>query len=113
MIRGERGSGTVVAVALLAAVILVGTAVIVAAQAAVVARRAAAAADAAALAAADTALGIVPGVPCETARRVAQADGAALTGCHLSGTTARVEVRSSTPFGHIGARARAGPPGSG
>src|SRR5690606_2062874 len=106
----ERGSGSVVAIALVAAVVTVAVAVL--ALSAGLARRQAviAAADAAALAAADTALGIVPGSPCEVASRVAAANGATLTSCSVDGVVVTVQVGGSFGGIPIAAVARAGPP---
>lgn len=78
--------------------------------AAVQARRAAGAADASALAAADTASGVVDGVPCDRAAGVAAAGGARLAACTVDGLVATVTV--AVPFGPLAATAtaRAGPP---
>ncbi|MFI1186316.1 Rv3654c family TadE-like protein [Streptomyces californicus] len=87
-------------------------AVVLALGQAVAARhRAGGAADLAALGAADRALeGAV--VACETARRVAQAQGAELVRCVVDGEIADVTAR--TRFGPYtpAVRARAGPPGA-
>jgi len=69
-----------------------------------------AAADAGALAAADTALGIHPGVPCEQAARVVAAHDAVLSGCHAEGAVVTVEVSGAVAGIAVTARARAGPP---
>ena len=71
------------------------------------------AADAGALAAADVAVGLFPGVPCEAAAQIVEANGAALTGCVADGLI--VTVSAERPF--LGLRLRAvataGPPSSG
>jgi secretion/DNA translocation related TadE-like protein len=67
------------------------------------------AADAAALAAADTISGLVPGVPCDTAGRAAQLNGANLGGCTFDGLIATVSVSRPAGLPTIEARARAGP----
>jgi secretion/DNA translocation related TadE-like protein len=69
-----------------------------------------AAADAAALAAADAAVGITPGYPCEAARAAATANGGQLTGCDLDGLVATVTVTGSILGFTLTARATAGPP---
>ena len=70
------------------------------------------AADAAALAAADVAIGIVPGVPCDAASTAAALNGARLSECRLSGVVATVATESFVLGVRVEARARAGPPGS-
>lgn len=106
----DRGVATVW-VAVTAAGLCAVFAVVLALGQAVAARhRAGGAADLAALAAADRALeGAV--VACETARRVALAQGAVLLRCAVHGEIADVTARSG--FGPYlpAARARAGPPG--
>jgi secretion/DNA translocation related TadE-like protein len=71
----------------------------------------AAAADASALAAADVAVGIVPGYPCETAGQVAAANGAALGSCHLDGLVATVSATRWIIGIPVTSIATAGPPG--
>lgn len=96
---GDRGSGSILAVAIVAAMLALVTlstplyAVLSAKQ------RAASAADAAALAAASVALGVVPGVPCAAAESLASANGASVTRCEVDGAivTVRVTVRVSLP----------------
>jgi secretion/DNA translocation related TadE-like protein len=73
-------------------------------------QRVIAAADAGALAAADTALGIHPGVPCAAARVVVEAHGAALTRCELDGVVATVVASNAIAGVEVSAAARAGPP---
>ncbi|MGN6613310.1 MAG: Rv3654c family TadE-like protein [Angustibacter sp.] len=110
---GDRGSATVLATALVAlaavlAVLLAGLASAVLAR-----HRAASAADLAALAAAST-LSRSPGDACATAARVAQRNGARVSGCAAFATSVDVSVRVR-PAGlarHLGeavGRARAGP----
>ena len=91
---GERGSGSILAVAIIAAMLaslslLLPLCLVLAAK-----QRAAGAADAAALAAADVAVGIHPGSPCPAASAVAAANGATLARCVVDGTT--VTVRAVT-----------------
>ena len=112
----ERGSGTVLVVAVLGAVVLLAVTMIPLGGAFVASQGAANAADAAALAAADVASGLIPGVACEAAARAASVNGAALAGCELKGAVAQVSV--TLDWSALGwamsssARARAGPPGS-
>jgi secretion/DNA translocation related TadE-like protein len=69
------------------------------------------AADASALAAADVAVGLVPGVPCEVAAMVAQANGASLADCRLDGLVATVTAGASVLGLPVAATSSAGPPG--
>lgn len=103
-------SGTVVTVGLAAGLIgLAGMYLPV--YAALATRQAVAgAADAAALAAADVAVGIHPGYPCEAAERVATANGASLLDCELDGLMASVTVGRGILGIPVTARATAGPP---
>lgn len=108
--RGEGGSGGVLALAVLAllAVLTVGSVGVGVALGA--RQRIVAAADAGALAAADTALGIHPGIPCAVAAEVVAANGAALVGCELAGVVATVTVSGAVIGVVVTATARAGPP---
>jgi len=106
----ERGSGSVLVVAMLGAIVAVAASALAVIGAVAAHTRAAAAADLAALAAADAVSGRVPGIPCELANVVARANGAALTSCTQS--RADVTVATVVPYlgASAGARARAGPP---
>lgn len=108
--RPEHGSGGVLALAALA--MLAALAVAVAGVGAALAQRqrVIAAADAGALAAADTALGIHPGVPCEEAAQVVDAHGATLVACDVEGVVATVSVSAMIAGVLVMAEARAGPP---
>lgn len=112
-IRGEKGTGSVLALGILCAVIVVTAGALAVVGAGAAQARAAAAADLAALAAADGASGRLPGVPCDLAGAVAQANGASLDACEQAGTT--VTVTASIPYlgSAASASARAGPPDSG
>lgn len=68
------------------------------------------AADAAALAAADTAVGIVSGVPCAAAADVAAANGATLRSCDVDGLIVTVTVGRLLMGVSVTAAATAGPP---
>jgi len=109
----ERGSGTVLALALVLVLLVAGTAVGLLAQAGVLASRAAAAADLAALAAADAARGLAPGEPCAVAAEVAARNDARISSCSIEGgDTVQVgtELHIRSPFGTATGLARAGPP---
>ncbi len=106
----DRGSGTVLTVALVAAVALVATAAIGLGVGLAARQRVLAAADAAALAAADVASGAAPGDPCRAAAKVAAADGARLDACVADGLVLTVAVGGSVSGIPLTARATAGPP---
>ncbi|MEO6942551.1 MAG: Rv3654c family TadE-like protein [Terrimesophilobacter sp.] len=112
-ISGERGAGSILAVAVLAAI--VGAVILVAPLAHALVLRAAmlGAADAAALAAADVARGISPGVPCVIAASVAHANGALLTDCLVDGDIVTVRVSTSVLGLPVAVAATAGPPVTG
>jgi secretion/DNA translocation related TadE-like protein len=109
-VRADRGSGSVLALAILLAFMAFAVAVTALGAGLVVRQRVIAAADGAALAAADTLLGVLPGVPCDAARRVAEANGALLVDCELDGLTATVETSARVAGVEVRARSRAGPP---
>lgn len=110
--HGDEGAATVVGLALIALLILVGVATAAVGGAVLAHRRAEAAADLAALAAAQALQG--RGDPCREAARIAQANDAQLRACTVDGWTASVEVAVSGPrligLGlSLPARSRAGP----
>jgi secretion/DNA translocation related TadE-like protein len=112
----DGGSGSVLVLGLVAVAVLLAGAGAVLAQVGAAASRAGSAADLAALAAADVLLGRAAGEPCAVARRVAQANGAALTGCSPAAdgsVVVHVEVLpggAAAAVGSARAGARAGPP---
>jgi secretion/DNA translocation related TadE-like protein len=106
----DRGSGSVLALAVLGAVAIVAIAALALGAALTVRQRVIGAADAAALAAADGASGAVAGEPCALARRLAEAGGAALDSCVVDGLVATVAVSARVGPVPFGARSRAGPP---
>jgi hypothetical protein len=109
-VRREDGAGTVLAVALVAAVV---AAFLLAAAGALVLdahRRVVAAADAAALAGADVALGDATGVPCARAASLAAAADVRLDRCAQRGTLVRVHASTVVLGVALGADAVAGPP---
>ena len=107
---GERGSGSILAVALVAGMLCLAAlcAPLLAALPAL--QRAAGAADAAALAAADVASGALPGIPCEAAARVARANGVTLGRCELEGIVATTSISLHVGGVEITASATAGSP---
>ncbi|RNE62617.1 hypothetical protein EEJ31_07255 [Cryobacterium tepidiphilum] len=106
----DLGSGSVLAVAILGACLLL-TAVLVPALAMLaLGQGVQGAADAAALAAADTASGAVPGIPCEAAAAAAALNGATVAACRVDDLIATVAVERRVAGFRLGAEARAGPP---
>ncbi|GAA4175070.1 Rv3654c family TadE-like protein [Gryllotalpicola koreensis] len=110
--RSERGAGSVLAVAVLGALMLVTGAVVLALGALAAQQSVQSAADAAALAAADTLSGRATGYPCENAARAAALDQASVASCDTDGLVAVVAVSRGWARLELSARARAGPPGT-
>ncbi|MDJ0347997.1 Rv3654c family TadE-like protein [Cryobacterium sp. PH29-G1] len=106
----ERGAGSVLALALIGATVLLTTVVVSVLALLAAGRSVATAADAAALAAADTASGAIAGYPCEAADAAATLNGAAVTHCAVVGLIASVSVLRRVHGLDISASARAGPP---
>jgi secretion/DNA translocation related TadE-like protein len=102
----------VVAAAIIGVVCSVTIAVAAAAGVLVERHRLTGATDAAALAAADAAAGVVPGVPCDEAERVAEANRVRIVTCLVTGADAEVEATSAVGAYAIRASARAGQPPS-
>ncbi|KZE92825.1 hypothetical protein AVP42_02090 [Agromyces sp. NDB4Y10] len=107
----ERGAASVLALAIVGAVVALAAASIAVLGGFVASQVAANAADAAALAAADALSGVVPADPCGIARTAAERNGARLVHCKLAGPAASVAVAVAAPFAEVTAEARAGPPG--
>jgi secretion/DNA translocation related TadE-like protein len=107
----ERGSGSVLAVGVLGAVVLLTMIVLPLCAVLVVGQSVRGAADAAALAAADTLSGLVAGVPCQAAAEIAALNGASVVSCTAAGPIASVTVTRQVLGWTLNARARAGPPG--
>lgn len=110
VLRTERGSGTVLGFAVLAAVVGV-TIVALPLYGAFVGRQAVSgAADAAALAAADTRAGVVSGYPCTLAQAIAEVNQTRLLSCELDGLVATVAVSRTILGIEVVVFATAGPP---
>lgn len=115
--RAQRGSGTVLALGLIAVVLLALVAVTAVGQVALARSQSRTAADLAALASAGELHGVHPasaGGPCGRAERTARANGATEANCRIEGETTRVEARVAVrgPWGWgrpAHAVARAGP----
>lgn len=110
MIGDDTGSGSVLTVALVGSIAALASLSLPLYMGLAVRQSVAAAADAAALGAADVAVGIVPGYPCDVAARVAAANGAALTGCELDGLVATVSATRWIVGIPVSSHATAGPP---
>ena len=108
--RADEGAGSVLALAIVAAVVSAALALVIATAAFAARQRIVAAADAAALAASDVRLGVVAGDPCAVAERVARAHGARLSACVLDGAVATVEATADLLGMPVRVAARAGPP---
>lgn len=112
MDRDERGSGSVLVVALTAVVLLLGLAAAFVTATVAAHRKAQAAADLAAVAGATVLQR--GGEPCAGAAVIAEANGAAVTSCGVIGGDVRVQVALDGPalagYGwRLTGRARAGP----
>ena len=107
---GERGAGSILAVALVAGMLCLAALCTPLLAALPALQRAAGAADAAALAAADVASGALPGIPCEAAARVARANGVTLGRCEVDGIVATTTVGVRVAGVEIAASATAGSP---
>ncbi len=106
----DRGTGVVLAVAILAAVTTLAGSVVGLGALLAVRQHVIGGADAAALAGADVAIGIAPGDPCTVAAHVAAAAGMRLERCEVDGLVVTVTGASSVAGVPISARSRAGPP---
>jgi len=109
-LRGERGAGAVLALALVMAVVTLGLSGVTLAAALTVRQRVIGAADLAALAGADAASGAIGGVPCEVAAGVATANGTRLTACEADSLVVSVTVVRSFGGIPIQVHSMAGPP---
>lgn len=105
----EEGSAGIAVVGLLAALLITSAAAVGACALLAEKQHVSAAADAAALAAADTASGLVAGIPCERADQAARLNGASLASCGLDGSVALVCARTEFAGVPISVWARAGP----
>ncbi|MGR0220613.1 Rv3654c family TadE-like protein [Agromyces sp. ZXT2-6] len=107
----EEGAATVLALAIVGAVVALAAGFAAVLAGSVASQFAANAADAAALAAADAVAGVVPADPCALAAIAAERNGARLVACEVAGPAASVTVAVAAPFAEAIAQARAGPPG--
>ena len=106
----DRGAGAVLALAIVAAVVVLGLAAVGLAGGLAARQRVIGASDLAALAGADAASGAVAGAPCGVASRVAAAGGGQLASCRVDGLVVDVTVAASFSGIALQAHSRAGPP---
>jgi secretion/DNA translocation related TadE-like protein len=108
----DRGAGSVLALAVVAALGLGMSVLLPFTLLLPIKPRVKGAADAAALAAADAAVGLVPGAPCELAATVADANGSSVLTCRVDGLVATVSTGTTVLGVPISATSSAGPPAS-
>ena len=106
----DHGAGSALALGVVAALAIVTTVLLPFTLLMPLKHRVKDAADAAALAAADVAVGLVPGAPCEVAAAVAEANGAAMTACEVNGLLATVTAGVLVLGLPVTATSTAGPP---
>lgn len=109
-VRADRGSGSVLTVAIVGAVAALTSIAIPSYMGLATRQTLTAAADAAALAAADASTGAISGEPCGRAGEAASANGARLARCELDGYVATVLVSRTILGIRVSASATAGPP---
>ncbi|MEP6480452.1 MAG: Rv3654c family TadE-like protein [Rhodoglobus sp.] len=107
---GEHGSGSILAVALVAGLASLASLSLPLYMGLATRQSVAAAADAAALAGADVEVGILSGYPCDAASRVAAANGAALSSCDSDGLVVTVSATRYILGIPVTSFASAGPP---
>lgn len=107
---GERGSGTLMGLAILATVAILGSSAIAVISGLNEARSLQAVANQAALAASDVSRGVVAGHPCQTASPLVSGAGYRLLGCEVEGGKAWIVVGGQWWGIEMSKRAHAGPP---
>jgi len=106
----EAGAGSIIAVALLAAILALATLALSLSLALATKQMVASAADAAAIAAADARAGAVSGSPCDRALQVATAAGVQLVRCSSDGLVMTVRMERRILGIAVAATSTAGPP---
>jgi secretion/DNA translocation related TadE-like protein len=109
VIIGQRGSGTLMGLALLAGITILGSSAVFVTMGLVEASRVQVAANQAALAASDVSRGVVPGHPCRMASHLVNAAGYRVGRCEVGGGEARVMVSTVWWSMPVEKGARAGP----
>ena len=108
--RLETGSTAVISLIFISSVMLLVLAVTLATSLAHGNTRLQVVADAASLSAADTVRGLVSGIPCENAERIAVSNGAFLDSCRIVGTDVSIRVTKFTGVTELSASSVAGSP---
>ncbi len=108
-LSSDDGSGSILTVAIIGAVTALSLMLLPLYTGFAARQSVAGAADAAALAAADTVVGIVPGVPCAAASTVAAANGASILSCDVDGLIVTVTAARMLLGVSVTAAATAGP----
>lgn len=103
------GSGSILAIGIVAALVTVLGLSVPTTMALAARHTVAAAADAAAIAAADTAVGIYAGVPCDRAAQVVEAHGVTLSSCAVDGLVVTVAASRGILGVTVTGKASAGP----
>jgi secretion/DNA translocation related TadE-like protein len=106
---GQRGSGALMGLALLAGIVSLGSGGMMVTMGLVEAARVQVAANQASLAASDVSRGLVPGHPCRVASQIVTMAGYRMGGCEVRVGEARVSVSGMWWSMPIEKRARAGP----
>ena len=109
MIHRERGSGSLLAVAILGALVVLGSSTLAIMGVVQQATRAQLVANLAALAASDTSMGVVSGEPCSVARAVVTSAGFRVSQCEVLAGISRVVVVSNEGILPVEKRASARP----
>ena len=105
----DGGSGSILTVAIIGAVLAMALMLLPLYMGFAARQSVAGAADAAALAAADTVVGILPGLPCDAAERVVRANGASVLSCDVDGLIVTVTASRMLLGVPVTAVATAGP----
>ena len=106
---GHRGSGSILGVAVIATVALLGSSALAVSDALTEADRVQRVANQAALAASDVARGLAPGIPCRVASAIVTEAGVRVARCEVDGEIAVVEVAGSWWGMSLAKRAAAAP----
>jgi secretion/DNA translocation related TadE-like protein len=109
VLRDDNGSASVLAVAIIAALLLMTALLMTLATAFSARHQLQGATEAAALAAADVAAGFVGGYPCPAAAQVAAGNGVDLIDCEVSGPVVSLHAHRSVLGIDVTVAARAGP----
>ncbi|AVG23390.1 fimbriae protein TadE/F [Pontimonas salivibrio] len=104
-----RGSGVVVALGVIAALVIAGSAALMVVDLLRFGEKVQHAANLSALAASDVAMGVIPGRPCVVAREIGRSQGIRVSSCEVTGSLVRVYATTTRHGLSITKRAAAGP----